>query len=453
MSDSTPVTIWDARRLGITLGSVALIFLSALEALAVTTVMPVVAADLHGQVLYAVAFSGTLATGVIGMVGAGVWSDRGGPKAPLYTAVILFMIGLAVSGAATDMYTFVAGRLIQGLGVGSQIVALYVVIARVYPGELHGRMFAAFAAAWVVPSMIGPFLAGAVAEFVHWRWIFLGVAGLTALALMLVAARLRGVSLDSSEESGAPPPSGRVILVRMTLSVVVAAAAIAAGFAAEAPIGIGWTIAAASLIAVGFAIRPLVPAGTLSSRAGLPSVILMRGLLAGAFFAAEAYIPKLLIDRFDFSPTTAGLALTLAALTWSLGSFVQGSRGDRIGNTRIVTISITLLLVGDGVLLAVAATETLPWLVILGWGVAGGGMGFLYPRLTVLTLAYSTSADEGFNSAALSITDSSGSAITIAVAGLAFLTLHATGAGFTAVFAVSILVLFACLIPGLRLSR
>ncbi|MBN9613774.1 MAG: MFS transporter, partial [Actinobacteria bacterium] len=140
MSSTRPATIWDGRRFGITIGSVALVFLAAMEAMAITTVMPVIAADLHGELLYAVAFSGTLATSVIGMVGAGIWNDLRGPRAPLTTAVVLFSIGLVVSGVAPDMYTFVAGRLIQGLGAGGQIVSLYVLVARVYPSFLHGKV-------------------------------------------------------------------------------------------------------------------------------------------------------------------------------------------------------------------------------------------------------------------------------------------------------------------------
>lgn len=459
MSTAVPPTIWNGGRLGITLGSVALIFLAAVEALAITTVMPVIAADLHGEVLYAVAFSSTLATSVIGMVGAGIWNDLRGPRAPLTASVALFSAGLIISGVAPDMYTFVAGRLVQGLGAGGQIVSLYVLVARVYPSFLHGRVFAAFAAAWVVPSMVGPFLAGTVAELLHWRWIFLGVVLLTVLAFLLIATPLRGVSLSADgedegegEERTDRPPTRRTILNRMGLSAIVALAAVGIGFAAEAPGVTGWVIAAVCIALIGVAIRPLLPAGTLRSRAGLPSVILLRGLVAGGFIASEAFIPRLLIEQFGFGPTTAGLALTLAALTWSLGSFAQGKYGDRIGNTRIVVISVSLLVSGVIPLIAISATGALPWLVMAAWGVAGGGMGFIYPRLSVLTLAYSDQSNEGFNSAALSISDSSGSAITIAVVGLAFLTVPLGGTGFPIVFGISALVLLSCLVPGLRLG-
>lgn len=453
MSIAPAATIWDRARLGITVGSVALIFLAAIEALAVTTVMPIVSTDLDGEALFAVAFSGTLATGVIGMVAAGVWSDRTGPRGPLYTAVALFMIGLVVSGFAPDMYTFIAGRLIQGLGVGGQTVSLYVVIARVYPRELHGGIFAAFAAAWVVPSMIGPALAGAVAQFLHWRWAFLGVAILTALAFLLVAAQLRGFSLETPEGArDADAPDRRTVVLRLLLATVVAGAAVGTGFAAEAPPAVGWPIALVCIAIIGLAVRPLFPVGTMSARPGLPSVILMRGLVAGAFLAAEAFVPKLLMDRFAFSPVIAGLALTTAALAWSLASFAQGRYGDRLGSTVIVAISAPLLLAGILALLFVAVTDDLPWLVVIGWGIAGGGMGLVYPRLTVLTLAYSTPANEGFNSSALSVSDSTGSAVAIAVAGLASLSFPLAGSGFPAVFAVAAAVLVLSLIPGLRMG-
>lgn len=188
-------TIWDRQRIWVTLGAVALIFLAAIEALAVTTVMPIVSAALNGEALFAVAFAGTLATSVIGMVATGAWSDARGPRGALYVAVTLFIIGLLISGFAVTMHQFLIGRLVQGLGTGGQTVALYVVVARLYPPHLHGRIFAAFAAAWVVPSMVGPFLAGAVAEYLDWRWAFLGVAVLTAAAFLMIAVRLRGVDL------------------------------------------------------------------------------------------------------------------------------------------------------------------------------------------------------------------------------------------------------------------
>jgi MFS family permease len=427
---------------------VALIVLAATESLAVTTVMPVVSAALDGESLYAVAFAGTLATGVIGMVACGAWSDARGPRGPLYVAVSLFITGLLISGFAFTMEQFLVGRLVQGLGAGGETVALYVVVARLYPPNLHGRIFAAFAAAWVVPAMVGPFLAGAVAEFLDWRWTFLGVAVLTAIAFVMIAVRLRALDLGGGDPSGT-----RGLVRRLLLAVVVAVGAIAVGLSADAPPTVGWPIALGSVIVIGFAVVPLLPTGALRAARGLPSVILIRGLVAAAFFAAEAYIPYLLMVEFDFSPTWAGVALMLAAFAWAGGSAVQGRYGEALGNRRIALISLGLLLVALASVLVTALSGASPVIIVVGWGFAGAGMGLLYPRLTVLTLAYSAPGNAGFNSSALSISDSTASAVAVALAGLGVATLGGGSQTFPAVFAFSIALLLLALLPGVRIGH
>lgn len=445
---SEAATIWDRHRIWVTLGAVALIFLAAIEALAVTTVMPIVSAALNGEALYAVAFAGTLATSVIGMVATGAWSDARGPRGALYVAVSLFIVGLLISGFAVTMHQFLIGRLVQGLGTGGQTVALYVVVARLYPPHLHGRIFAAFAAAWVVPSMVGPFLAGAVAEYLDWRWAFLGVAVLTASAFLMIAVRLRGVDLGQGE-----PQDRRALVVRLLLAVVVAVLAVVIGFSAEMEPSIGWPVAIGAVLAIGFAVLPLLPRGTLRAGPGLPSVVLMRGIVAGAFFATEAYIPYLLMRKFDFSATWAGIALMLAALAWAGASALQGRFGERLGNRRITAISLGSLLIAMLCVLFAAVFDVSPALVVVGWAFAGGGMGLLYPRLTVLTLAYSNETDQGFNSSALSISDASGSAVAIALAGLGVATLGGGAGAFSAVFAFCIALVALAVVPGLRLGH
>jgi MFS family permease len=441
-----PEGIWRGERLAVTVGAVALIFLAAMQSLAVTTVMPVVSAELDGDALYAVAFSATLATSVIGMVVVGAWSDRASPVAPLTTSVVLFVIGLVIAGLAPSMPILVLGRLIQGLGTGGQTVALYVVVARVYPPALHGRVFAAFSAAWVLPSLIGPFLAGAVAEFLHWRWVFLGVAILTVAAFAAVLVRLGGRDLRTGE-----PATGR-IGGRMLCAVVVAGGALAVGLAGEAGPW-AWAVVVGAAVVIAVAARPLLPKRSLRVGRGLPSVILMRGLIAGALFGAEIYVPYLLIDDFGFSPVWAGLGLTAAAVAWAVAAEVSGRFGDRIGNGRISVIGTALLAVATALAGLTALLHLPPAVVIAGWSLAGAGMGLMYPRLTVLTLAYSTPRNQGFNSSALSISDAVGAATAIALMGVVFTALGGTDAAFPAVFAMATALALFAVVPGLRMGH
>jgi MFS family permease len=85
-----------------------------------------------------------------------------------------FLAGLLVAGTATGMPALLAGRALQDLGLGTEIVAIHVFVALVYAERDRPRAFGMLSAAWVVPSLIGPTVAGVVTEQVGWRWVFLG---------------------------------------------------------------------------------------------------------------------------------------------------------------------------------------------------------------------------------------------------------------------------------------
>lgn len=425
-----------------TAGACALVFLAAFESMAVTTIMPLVSRELDGAGLYALAFAGPLATGVIGMVAAGNWADRRGPSAPLYASVALFAAGLLIAGTAVSMPMLVAGRLVQGLGGGAMTVALYVVIAQVYPARLHAQVFAAFSAAWVIPSMIGPFAAGVVAQLSSWHWVFLGVVGLVVPALAMILPAMRGVrSAEGSDGAATHTPKPEVADVpwafgRMGWAALAALSVLGLNLSGQVP-GVGWVIAAVALVIAMLAVRPLVPRGTLRAHRGLPSVILMRGAASAAFFGAEVYVPYFLTERYSFTPAFAGLALTGSALAWAGASAVQGRMGSRLGNARAVGIGSALVL---GSVAIVLVTTLFSWpaaVAIAGWLFAGAGMGLMYPRLSVMTLALSKAEDQGFNSSAMSIADSLGGALSLAVTGLVFSALTTTAASFAGVFALT----------------
>lgn len=437
-----------------TLGACALVFLAAFESMAVTTMMPLVSRDLDGAGLYALAFAGPLATSVIGMVAAGNWADRRGPAAPLYGSVALFAAGLLIAGTAVSMPMLVAGRLVQGLGVGGMTVALYVVIARVYPARLHAQVFAAFSASWVIPSMIGPFAAGVVAQLSSWHWVFLGVVGLVVPALAMILPAMRGVrSTQDAPAEGAQPESADVPWAygRMGWAALAAVAVLGLNLSGQVP-GVGWVMAAVALVIAMLAVRPLVPRGTLGAHRGLPSVILMRGAASAAFFGTEVYVPYLLTERYSFSPAFAGLALTGSAIAWAAASAVQGRMGSRLGNALAVKIGSGLVLFS---VVIVLVTTVLAWpaaVAIAGWLFAGAGMGLMYPRLSVMTLALSRPEDQGFNSSAMSISDSLGGALSLAVTGLVFSALTTTAGSFSASFSGVFVLTSAIAVVGLIIA-
>ena len=444
----------------VTVGACALVFLAAFESLAVTTVMPVVSRELNGAGLYALAFAGPLATGVIGMVGAGNWSDRRGPVGPLLASVAVFTLGLLVAGTAGTMWAVVAGRLVQGLGGGAMTVALYVVVARVYPPVLHPKIFAAFSAAWVIPSLVGPFAAGLVAQLASWHWVFLGVVVLVLPALAMLLPALRGVRSGNANGNGSATGNGSDgaggqvpwALGRLAWAALAALAVLGLNLSSGLPVS-GPLLAGAAVVIALLAVRPLVPRGTLTARRGLPSVILIRGLVAAGFFGAEVYLPYLLVERYAFSPTFAGLTLTGGALAWAAASGVQSGLGGRLGSPAAVRIGSVMVLLAIALALVTTALGWPAAVAIAGWVLAGGGMGLAYPRLSVMTLALSTPDTEGFNSSAMSISDSLGGALALAATGIVFTAFTTTAASFAGVFMLTAVIAAAAVAIAPRVAR
>lgn len=429
-----------------TVGMFALIAYVAFEALAVTTVMPTVARDLDGVELYALAFAAPLASGVLGMVAAGAWSDVRGPVAPLIASAALFSVGLVVCGTAPSMEIFVIGRVLQGLGGGALSVGLYVTVGLVFPALLQPSIFASFAAAWVLPALFGPALAAYVAHLAGWRWVFLGTVLLVVLAMGLIAPALRRLARPAA--SAPAPPASRLWWAGVAAAAVLAVELLGSRRGPTA------VLALVAVAAVVVAVRPLVPTGTMRARPGLPSVIATRGLLAASFFATEAYIVFVLQERWSLTPGRAGLALTVVGVVWALGSQAQARLGQRVSDTDAIRIGTALVLAGVALVAAAVLLDGPAALAAGAYVLAGAGMGFGYPRTGVAMLACSGDGDRGFNSSALSIADSLGGALALSVAGVAYAAAQRTGTDpFLAVFVLAAAIAVLGVLTAARTAR
>jgi MFS family permease len=411
-----------------TVGMFALCAFVAFEATAVTTVMPTVAAALHGFQLFSLAFAAPLASGVVGMVAAGGWSDSRGPVVPLALALVLFASGLVGCGLAPTMPALVAARVVQGLGGGALTVCLYVLVGQLYPPGLRPAIFSSFAAAWVLPTLFGPAVAAYVAQIAGWRWVFLGVVVLVALAAVLITPSLRGLDAPAY---GAPAPRSR-----LGWAAVSAAAVLAVQLLGSKRAGLALLTVPAAVVAL-VALRPLVPPGTLTARRGLPAVIATRALLSGGFFCGETYIIFVLERRWGLAAGVAGLALTGVGLSWSAASWAQARLSRTLSDTGAMRGGAVLVAVGLLGLTASVREHPPAVVAAAAYVVAGAGMGLAYPRTSVAMLGASGDANRGFNSAALSIADSLGGATTIAASGVAFaIAGRAGGDAFAAALAV-----------------
>lgn len=434
-------SLWTGRRLRTTIGIGALAFLFAFEALAIATVMPQVAEDLDGLSWYAAAFGAPLASSVVAYALAGRWIDRRGTRPAIAVGVLVFCAGLVVAGLAPDMPVLMAGRLVQGFGAGACGVAIYVAVAQAYDETLRPAAFAVLSAAWVVPALVGPVLAAGIAGLFGWRWIFLGVPLIALPAWWLIR--------DAPGEATGAGSVARRDTVWWALLAALGVLAVSLAGQREVT---GWPVLILVGCAVVLASGPrLLPPGTWLARRGMPSAILTRGLLFGAYCVAETYVPLLLRLERGLSLSHAGVVLTGAAVLWFAGSWTA-ARTVRLGDLR-VWLGAAVCAVGIVGFTSVAIA-TVPTVVpMASWAVAGFGIGLLFPTISNLTLELAPTGTEGEASAALQLDDSLLVAFGLALSSVAFAGFAETApAGAATALVVGAAGLAACsVVPALRL--
>jgi MFS family permease len=438
--------VWAPERRTLTVGLVLAVTLVAFEALAIATILPVVGRHLGDLRLYGWVFSAFLLSSLIGIVLAGTLADRVPLGRPILGGLGLFAAGLIIGGTAPGMPVLVAGRAVQGLGAGVVPAVAYVAISRAYPEGCRPRMFAVLSTAWVVPGLAGPAIAALVATAVGWRWVFLGLLPLVAVAGMLVVLALRNVP--------SPAQPGPVVVPYLPVLGVVAGAglALAAVSSGDLPATLGGALAGGTLLAA--SLRRLTPPGTLTARRGLPATILSRGLLTCCFFAGDAYVPYAITTVRHAPTAVAALALTASTLTWTAGSWVQARTIARVGPRRLVRVGEVFVLGGLGLMCLTLAPSVPPTLGILAWAVAGTGMGLGYAPLSVTTLDRAPVGEEGRATSGLQLCDVLGQAVGTGVAGA--IVAAAAGSlghrpGVALAFAFALLISLTALAAGARL--
>jgi MFS family permease len=404
------LSIWEPPLRRLTLGLTLVVVASAFEALAVATIMPATVAELGGLALFGWTFSAFMLANLVGISWGGSESDRAGTARVFFLGMLLFSAGLAGSGFAPSMAVIVAGRALQGLGAGMLSAAAYASIAQSYPVDIQPRMLATLSSAWVVPGLIGPGIAGLVAEHGSWRWVFLGLVPMPLIAGVLVLPALRRVPIAAKAADGRPR-------VWLALQLGLGAGAALAGMSAQSH----WLMIA-SLIAGGAialrALRLLLPPGTLVARAGPPAAIASMALLNFAFFGTEAFVPLMLSGVRQAPMLLSGLTLTAAAISWTTGAWLPVHLAGRVRRRMIILAGLCILGLG----IAVSASMLSPSLpagwAVVSWAVSGFGMGLAFTTTSAAILETAEPGSAGAASASLQLAQVLGAALATGIGGV-----------------------------------
>jgi MFS family permease len=252
-------------------------------------------------------------------------------------------------------------------------------------------------------------IAGWITEQFSWRWVFGGLAPFVALGGLMLVPSLRQLRTHTSHGALADPR-------RIGFAVLAAAGIAAVANVGEHQSAVNIGIAFLGAVAMVAGLRRLLPKGTASFRAGVPAAVAFRGVLAGIFFGMEAVVPLTLTVQHHYSPTLSGIPLMFTAVTWAIGSFVQG-RLKNANRPLLVAIGLALIAAG-GLGMALVGSDTVAgWWSFLAWPIAGLGAGFALTSSSVVLLEFTNDADRGSDSSSLQLADSSMSALCTAFSG------------------------------------
>ncbi|MFD0679350.1 MULTISPECIES: MFS transporter [unclassified Paenibacillus] len=408
---SSTQSIFGPKYLALSIGIILAVMAVGFEGLAVTTVAPAIANDLKGIKLYGWIFSAYLLAQIIGTLVVGRLIDRKGPALPFTVAIILFVIGLIAAAVANDMIVLIASRALQGFGAGAMMTCVYTAISLSYPDELRPKILGAFGTAYVLPSMIGPYVAGVIAQQFSWRFVFWGVLPFLVLAAFLSLPVFRKLKFPNVEKKSGAGATWLSILLAIGTGIFLSGLGML-------PKAIGIVLV---LVGLGLMVQPLrklLPAGTMKFRLGLPSLIASRGLFFAAYVSTQNFLVLALTETKGLTADLAGLIVASAALSWCVVSYMQShwdAADQGRGRNKRIKMGVSLMIIGIGIVVWVPAINIA--LSIIGQMITGIGIGLAHPTSGAVAFANAKEGESGEVSANLQFADSFTPGIVIGIGG------------------------------------
>jgi EmrB/QacA subfamily drug resistance transporter len=358
-------------------GLMAGMFLAALDQSIVGTALPSIVSDLGGLehlswVVTAYLLTSTASTPLWGKI-----SDLYGRRPMFQAAIVVFLIGSLVAGAAGSMGVLIGGRAIQGLGAGGLIALALSTIGDVIPPRERGRYQGYFGAVFGISSVAGPLLGGWLTDGPGWQWIFwINIPiGIAALVVTSVALKMPTVRRDHSIDY-----LGAAIIVASVTSILLYTAWAGTQFGWTDPFSLilllgGIVLAGVFVFVESRATEPIVPLRLFRNRVYTPTIV-FTAIMGLAMFGGIIFLPVYLQVVQGLSPTESGLALLPMVVGIFATSIPAGHLMTRTGRYKIFPILGAAVTAIALVLMSTLHAATPYWLIAIYFFVFGAGLGF-----------------------------------------------------------------------------
>ena len=393
-------------------------FLAALDQTVVATALPTIVGDLGGLnhlswVVTSYILASTVTVPLWGKLG-----DLYGRKGFFQAAIVIFLIGSALSGAAQNLDSLIAFRAIQGLGAGGLIVGAQAIIGDVVPPRDRGRYTGLIGSAFAVASVAGPLIGGFFTESLSWRWVFYINLPIGALAMVAVAAFLHG---EMTKVQHNIDYLGAAVLSLAVTALILMLTWGGVSYAWSSPTIIG--LGVGSLVLFAFFARieqradePIVPLH-LFRNAVFRTSFTVGGVVGFAMFGALTFLPLFLQIVHGASPTSSGLQLAPIMAFVLIMSIYSGRRISATGKYRRFPIAGTTLMLTSLYLFSHLTISTPFWQIVIFMSLMGMGMGMTMQVLLLVAQNSVEYSELGVATSLAAFGRSIGGAVGVAIGG------------------------------------
>jgi EmrB/QacA subfamily drug resistance transporter len=358
---------------------IAGMLLASLDQTIVATAMPTIVGELGGvehQVWITTAY--LLATTIV-MPIYGKFGDVLGRRKLFLVAIALFTLASLGCAFATDFWTFVVFRALQGLGGGGLMILSQAIIADIVPANERGKYLGPLGGIFGLAAVGGPLLGGFFVDHLTWQWAFyINIpVGIAAFVIALVALTL------PAKKATAPIDVLGVLLLSAATTCLIFFTDLGGdhefGWTAWQTWawGIGLVLAVGGFVlAESRAADPVIPLSLFRNPVFVNATAI--GLALGiGMFAAIGFVPTFLQMSSGTSAAASGL-LMLPMMVGLIGtSIASGLAITRTGRYRAYPI-VGALVAGAAVVAMTTLTAQTPiWLICVFLFVLGAGLGLI----------------------------------------------------------------------------
>jgi MFS family permease len=386
-------------------------FGAAMQGIAYSTVLPVVAEDLDGFALFGATLAAGSVAAVLMLSFAPPILGRVRPSVVLFLATALYVVGAAMAVFAPSMGWVLAGTIVRGLAAGLLGGFGMGAIGALFDGSERPRVFGLFALVWLLPSLVGPGLNALVTETIGWRWALAWPALLVLVARGLMGAYVAAVPW----EPGRPRVrAGAGILVAVCLAVG------AWGSTTPGPAGLAVLVLGVigGAVGIGVFLRRSSPTATLFR------VLLAFTALCAGFFGLYELLAAAIVSGLQAPLPVAAAAVMAGLVAWSIAGLRPrpDARPDRVV---VGTVLVALAVIASASAIVVTPSAVAIVVLIVSSAVAGLGMGWAYPLLS--SEPFESPAPANDVGPLIAFGETAGTAWAVLLGGGALSQLHATG--------------------------